>query len=205
MDYHSIATRGRPSIILTLKLHKLFHVTLDCIAHHPLHWLHTAVSNHTHTHTHTILHPPRSFSNCWVLFSIYHCIAIATLQSHSQLPVSSLALFLVCLPVTWSFPVFSYRLISACPEVYGLFWNDPLPCCFGLCLHLGCTLARLEDSPFASPSGICSPSTDSRISLDTLLSCLNYSCCCCRPMPVLWSRPWIKLLQMIHTPPLLIP
>ncbi len=142
--------------------------------HTPQH-THTTHTPTHHTHTPTILHPPRSFSNCWVLFSIYHCIAIATLQSHSQFPVSSLALFLVYLPVTWSFPVFSYRLNAACPEVYGLFRNDPLPCCFGLCLHLACTLARLEDSPFASPSGFCSPSTDSRISLDTLLSCLNYS------------------------------
>ncbi len=49
-----IATRGRSPIILTFTLHRLLHVTLDCVSHHPLHWLHTAVTNLSHTHTHTI-------------------------------------------------------------------------------------------------------------------------------------------------------
>ncbi len=36
ISFPSIATRGRPSIILTLTLHRLLYYTLDYISHHPL-------------------------------------------------------------------------------------------------------------------------------------------------------------------------
>ncbi len=37
MHFCSLATRGHPLTTLTLALHKLLHITLDCISHHPLH------------------------------------------------------------------------------------------------------------------------------------------------------------------------
>ncbi len=35
--FRLIATRGRPSIILTLTLHRLFHINLDYISHVSFH------------------------------------------------------------------------------------------------------------------------------------------------------------------------
>ncbi len=85
--------------------------------------------------------------------------AKATLRSHSKLPESSLALFIVCFPVlnpcllsrfVWSVPVLDlpfaelFRTVFAPRLDYFLF----------------------VDSPYASPSGLRSASTDSRLSLD---------------------------------------
>ncbi len=145
MDFRPIATRCRLSIILTLTLHRRypglhFPSSIALIAH--------SCQSHTHyiTPTQILL---KLFST--ILYS--HYIAIASLRSysHSQFPVSSLALFLVCLPVSRSLPVFSFHLITTCPEVYSLFWNYPLPCFFGLCLHLAWTLAHLVDSCLPHP------------------------------------------------------
>ncbi len=60
MDFCPIATRGRPSIILTLTPHRLLHVTLDYISHVPLHWLDSPAVNHTHTLYYTHSDPPQT-------------------------------------------------------------------------------------------------------------------------------------------------
>ncbi len=135
-----IATRGRYPIILTFTLHRLLHVTLDCVSHHPLHWLHTAVTNLSHTHTQYNTHsdPSQTAKYCLVCIT---ASAIATLRSRSEFPQSSLALFIVCSPVSWSLPVISSCLISACPEVYSLCWIFSLPWCLRLHLHLASHLA----------------------------------------------------------------
>ncbi len=99
---------------------------------------HTAATNQTHFISHGLPLSDREY--CLAVITVS---AIATLRSHSEFPESSLALFIVCLPVSWSLPVISSCLISACPEVYSQSWIYPLPCCFGMCLHLTWTISCL--------------------------------------------------------------
>ncbi len=56
--------------------------------------------------------------------------------------------------------------LIACFLIISLSWIIPLPCCFGLCLHLAWNITCLYDYPFAQPSGLCSLSFDPRLSLD---------------------------------------
>ncbi len=83
---------------------------------------------------------------------------------------------------------------------FSLSWIIPLPCCFGLCLHLACTISCLWIPRLPHPLDyVCRRLTHACLWI-TLSSCLCYTCCCSsRPMPVLWPRLWIKLCRWICT------
>ncbi len=77
MHFRSLATRGHPLTTLTLALHKLLHITLDCISHHPLHWRHTQLiplitltPENYHTLSHTLYKPWTFSSWCRVLICV---------------------------------------------------------------------------------------------------------------------------------------
>ncbi len=108
----------------------------DYSSHHPLHWLHTHTAATNQTHSISLGLP---LSDGRVLSAFITLLAIATLRSHSVFPEfkSSLSCFTCVLILAW---FTSSCLISACPVAYSLSWIYPLPCCFGLCLHLAWTI-----------------------------------------------------------------
>lgn len=137
MDLHLLTTRDHPSISLTFISHRLLHFTLDCLSHHPLPWVHTAVTNHMLTWK--VLHPlynTRSDSaqiaeNCSAHITLLELVA---LRSQFQVSLVSLAIVRVLVSlVPWFLPV-SFGSVIVCflprpTPIFGLWTGLPLKSC----------------------------------------------------------------------------
>ncbi len=121
---------------------------------------HTAAANHTHFIAMDFLFLIAEY--CLAFIAL---LVIATLRSQFPVLVSNSKSSHVVLPYCLS------------PDLLPVL-DFPLVLLFGLCLYLA-WIIWLLDYPFASPSGLCSPSFDPCLSLDySFVLPVLYLCCC---------------------------
>jgi len=116
MDFYPLATRDRSSIT-DCHTTQTVHTTLDCISHHPMHWVHAVITNHMLTWNLYIT--PTQILLKWP--SIVLCISLTLYYFQLSLVISCF-LFPAC--VSWIYCCLAALFVLNL-DYCSCFWTTP--------------------------------------------------------------------------------